>query len=527
MEESRGLSRRKFIAAAGLTGAAAFGFTLAGCAPRDSSSSEVGTQGSIGDVTWSEEADIVIVGCGAAGWAASHEATQAGDSVIILEKNSMIGGDMSICAGILPGYDSEYTKAQGVTATGEDCWQEYLARGENPHGLPPQDVIEYVFKNCGENIDFLADAGVEWQRIAVQAHYSAHDIFFEAHKGGAVGGGSFVEPMKGSIEESGATLMTGTRGTKLIVGEEGRVVGITASQNGKDLNIKAKKAVILTTGGYSGNAKLIGAFAEQWQGVAGSGQPTNIGDGLLMAMDLGALTTRTQDGGFILANSEYGTGANVNADCLYKGFICDQRGNRCINEGASYATNDLVDQFEAQFARQEEDYLWLVIDSSPDSLEAFTVNNETHGTQFVTADTLESLASSMGVDAASLTASAAAFSASAGELVDPVYGERTSGYPIHAVATGPFHALKLGPSIVMTTGGLKSSLTGQVLRAKQVGVVDDVRPEDEGSLLEAIPGLYAAGMIAEWTCFTGWSCTSCFTLGRLAGRSAVKEEPWS
>lgn len=526
MGENRDMSRRGFIAATGLTGAAALGAALVGCAPQTPSSSD-GERNITGtDVEWTDEADIVIVGCGAAGWAASHEATQAGDSVIILEKNPMVGGDMSINAGILPGYDTDFTRAQGVTTTGEECWQEYLARGENPHGLPPQNVVEYVFKNCGDNIDFLADAGVEWHRAGIQAHYSAYDIFFEAHNGDIVGGGSFVVPMQNSIKQSGATLMTDTRGTDLVTNEEGRVIGVTASQNGKDINLKAKKAVILTTGGYSGNAKLIGAFAEQWQGVAGSGQPTNIGDGLLMAMELGAITTRTQDGGFILANSEYGTGANVNADCLYRGFICDQQGNRCINDGASYATNDLVDQFETQFAHQDEDYLWLVIDSSPDSLEAYTVNNETHGTQFITAETLEDLASDMGVNPDNLLSEAASFSANAGEIVDPVYGERTSGYPIHAVETGPFHALKLGPSIVMTTGGLKSSMTGQVLRAKRVGVNDDVKPEDEGTMLETIPGLYAAGMIAEWTCFTGWSCTSCFTLGRLAGQSAVKEEPW-
>lgn len=526
MGNIEGISRRNFVAAAGLAGIATVGTALTGCAPQSQQSSEAATAINSADVEWADEADIVIVGCGAAGWAASHEATEAGARVIILEKNPMIGGDMAICAGILPGYDSEYTKAQGVTATGDECWKEYVDRGENPHGLPPQDVTEYVFKNCGENIDFLAGAGVEWTRIDIQAHYSSYDIFFEAHYNNIVGGGSFVEPMAKSIEESGATLMTGTRGKKLITNDEGRVIGITASQGSKDIHIKAKKAVILTTGGYSGNAKLIGSFAEQWQGVAGSGQPTNIGDGLLMAMELGAVTTRTQDGGFILANSEYGTGANVNADCLYKGLICDQKGNRCINEGASYATNDLVEQFEAQFARQDEDYLWLVIDSSEDSLESYTINNETHGTQFVTADTLEELAGTMGVDPANLVNAATTFSASAGELVDPVYGERTSGYPIHAVEIGPFHALKLGPSIVMTTGGLKSSMTGQVLRAKPVGVTDNVTPEDDTEILETVPGLYAAGMIAEWTCFTGWSCTSCFTLGRLAGQSAITEEPW-
>lgn len=130
----------------------------------------------------------------------------------------------------MPGYETEYTVSQGVTATAEECWQEYLERGENPHGVPPQDVIEYVFKNCSENIDILAEHGVEWQRADIQAHYSAYDIFFEAHYGDIVGGGSFVEPLKAIIDETGATLMTNTRGKRLITNAEGRVIGIEADR---------------------------------------------------------------------------------------------------------------------------------------------------------------------------------------------------------------------------------------------------------------------------------------------------------
>lgn len=524
MENRKGISRRNFMTVAGFAGVAAASGLMSGCSsePQDTQA-DTSAAVSADEINWTDEADIVVVGCGAAGFGATYEATKAGASVLVLEKNGLPGGDMAVCAGILPGYDSTYTKEQGVTATGEDCFEEYVARGANPHGLPPQDVIEYMFKNCGDNIDILAEAGVEWQRANIQEHYSSYDIFFEAHKGDVVGGGAFVDPITKIVEDSGATLLVNTRGKKLILNPEGRVIGIFALQDEEEVYFKANKAVILTTGGYSANSKLIGAFAEQWQGVAGSGRPSTLGDGLLMAMELGALTTRTQSGGFILCNSEYGTGANVNADLLYRGFICDQSGNRCINDGASYATNDLVDQFAAQFARQEEDYLWLVVDSSEDTSEAFETNNSTHRTEFVSAETLEELAATMGVDPANLTAAAQKISAHAGELVDPEFGERTSGYPMHAVQEGPFHALKLGPSIVMTTGGLKASMSCQVLKTKSPGVVDDVTPEDDTEILEPIPGLYAAGMISEWTCFTGWSCTSCITLGRLAGKTAAEE----
>ncbi|MFR5091320.1 MAG: hypothetical protein ACLTDR_04190 [Adlercreutzia equolifaciens] len=60
-----------------------------------------------------------------------------------------------------------------------------------------------------------------------------------------------------------------------------------------------------------------------------------------------------------------------------------------------------------------------------------------------------------------------------------------------------------------------------------MGDADAVAPTDETELTEPIPGLYAAGMIAEWTCFTGLvPCISCMTLGHLAGINAAKEESW-
>ena len=54
----------------------------------------------------------------------------------------------------------------------------------------------------------------------------------------------------------------------------------------------------------------------------------------------------------------------------------------------------------------------------------------------------------------------------------------------------------------------------------------DLTPAGEGELFEAVPGLYAGGEVVEWSCYTGWSCTSCFTLGRIAGRAAAAAEAW-
>ena len=490
-------------------------------------SANVKTAWAAGDEpAWDHEAEVVVVGGGCSGWAATWECVKAGVSTIVIEKNGSFGGDMVVCQGLLPGYDTDYTRSMGVTATADEVWQEYLDRGQNPHGLPPQDVTEHNFRTAGENIDFMADCGVQWQRADVQSHYSQYDIFFQCAYDDIIGGAGFLTPMTDYFESCGAELLMNTRAVELVTNEGGRVVGVRCQQDGKDVYVKGTRGVVLCTGAYTSNSKLIGMFAEQWGGVSSCTRPTSTGDGLVMAMALGAVTVRTQDGGFFLGNTVYNTGKNIAADLLYHGMIVSAQGKRCINDGASYANNDLINEFERQFAQQPEDYLWFVC--SEEAKEYYDLNSATYGLtdeDYVSGDTLVALAEAMGVNADDLVQAAADVTAGAGELVDPVYGERTSNFPMPAVETGPFHAIKMAPSIVMTTGGLKANLDGVVLRAKGVEVLNDLTPEDTTEIFEAIPGLFAGGEIVEWSCYTGWSCNSCFSLGRLAGAAAAANEP--
>lgn len=506
------ITRRSFVA--GASAAALAGAALA--APAQAAEAPA----------WDYEAEVVVVGGGCSGWAATWECTKAGVSTIVIEKNGAFGGDMAVCQGLLPGYDTDYTRSMGVTATADEVWQEYLDRGQNPHGLPPQDVTEHNFRTAGENIDFMAECGVRWQRADVQAHYSQYDIFFQCAYEDLIGGAGFVTPMTDYFESCGAQLLLNTRAMELVTNGEGRVVGVRCQQDGKDVFVRGTRGVVLCTGAYTSNSKLIAMFAEQWGGVSSCTRHTSTGDGLVMAMALGAVTVRTQDGGFFLGNTVYNTGKNIAADLLYHGMIVSGSGKRCINDGASYANNDLINEFERQFALQPEDYLWFVC--SDEAREYYELNNATYSLtddDYVSGETLEELAQAMGVDAEGLVSAAETVSASAGELVDPVYGERTSNFPMPVVQTGPFHAIRMAPSIVMTTGGLKANMGGAVLRAKGVEVLNNLSPEDDTEIFEAIPGLFAGGEVVEWSCYTGWSCNSCFSLGRLAGAAAAVNEP--
>ena len=263
-----GVTRRQFVSGCAAASAAAVGgvATAANASPISAS-----------QITWDYETEVVIVGGGCAGWGAVYEATQAGASVIQIEKTGALGGDMVINAGILPGWGTEYTQAAGVEATTEQMWEEYLAT-DDPLGTPPQDVMKYVYENCGQNIDFFANAGVEWTYMGLQEWYSQYPVFFQAGYGDLVGGASFREPMLNSIAACGIEPMLNTRAQKLITNDDGRVVGVQAHTESGDINIKATRGVILATGGYTSNSKLISIFAEQYQGMGSAAREHNIGD---------------------------------------------------------------------------------------------------------------------------------------------------------------------------------------------------------------------------------------------------------
>lgn len=220
------------------------------------------------------------------------------------------------------------------------------------------------------------------------------------------------------FEGCGAELLMNTRAVELVTNGDGRVVGVRCQQDGKDIYVKGTRGVVLCTGSYTFSSKLIGMFVEQWGGVSSCTRPTSTGDGLVMAMALGAVTVRTQDGGFFLGNTVYNTGKNIAADLLYHGMVVSAQGERCINDGASYANNDLIGEFERQFAQQPEDYLWFVC--SEEAKEYYDLNNATYGLadeDYVSGDTLEELAEAMGVNAGDLAQAAADVTAAANEPV--------------------------------------------------------------------------------------------------------------
>jgi succinate dehydrogenase/fumarate reductase flavoprotein subunit len=155
MKEWKGISRRDFLkgAAAGAVGVAAVG-VLGGCSPSESNSDEAKSY----NVSETKSADIVVVGSGASGICATVQAAELGAQVILLESNSVLGGNGILTEGML-AIGSSLQKASGV---GTDItFREVIATEQEffnyrVNALFWKDLVE----NSADNLEWLIKNGV-------------------------------------------------------------------------------------------------------------------------------------------------------------------------------------------------------------------------------------------------------------------------------------------------------------------------------------------------------------------------------
>jgi len=153
------LTRRNFLAGAGFMGAA-MGLGLAGCTSgspaepaADDSLSATG-EGSEAGIEWAREADVVVLGYGAAGAATAIEAADNGASVLIVEKESLPGGSMARCGGAIMGAGTRVQKELGYEDTPDDMYQWIMTCTD---GACPDYIARAYADRCGANVDWLED----------------------------------------------------------------------------------------------------------------------------------------------------------------------------------------------------------------------------------------------------------------------------------------------------------------------------------------------------------------------------------
>lgn len=509
--------------------------------------------------TWTYEADLVIVGSGSAAYCAAIEAAEAGASVLVLEKSGIIGGDSKLCGGAMMGTGFEgQEELSGYEGDTPEKFANQMLRWAQ--GFGDAEIIREACMRSGDAINWMIGLGRTFTSVDLVPPIWALDA---GHEDEALAprvifsneGGEADTGLEGAGNAHFAILESTVKGfdnvatkvnaevTHILRNEDGEVIGVEFLNNGEPAFAKAHKAVVLACASVDNNPEMaaqLGLNQQLWglkmreigmDDPYCHDMPSNTGDGLRMAMELGAALQLTSaccmpDLHYFGGVSEYFTGS-VTGSNPYKSWknegtiLVNPMGRRFVAEdsGWGYTVTEVAKQLFAN-GWQPSDPLgkqvWAICDNDHFfqwELQGQNVLAEDGGS-IIKRDTLEELAEAIGVPAENLVEECERWNGYCETGVDTQFDRRVD---FGTIKTGPFYADPEKPKVLGTFAGVKSNLKAEVI---------------SGATGEPIPRLYAAGTVAggnysgPFYFGCGWSILNTVVWGREAGQNAAALEPW-
>ena len=480
--------------------------------------------------TWDKVTDVVVIGFGCAGAAAAIEAHDTGAKAVLLEKEAEPGGSTAICGGVIYAAGTPLQEKYGIHDSPNEMFKYWMATGK---GLNDPELVRVIADRSSENVDWLLELGAK----AVFFGYSGAEFLPEfaavtppkprGIKFEGEGAGLF-KILNNAVLERKIEVLLETKAIELIVNTKREVIGVKAEGKGKELYICAKKGVIITTGGFGHNRKMLKDYSPKGYKSISVNPACNTGDGIQMARALGAdlkvmhetigvpgtEVSRLRRGVPVVAPS-----AGIDLPAIF----VDKNGKRFVDESLYY------DYLNEVFLVQETAF--LIFDESVRKIGGsgiiqgitfgmsmialgFTneMDEEIKEGIVVQAPTIKDLATKIGLNPTELENTVNVFNENAKSGVDPKFG-RTRGLGI--IKNPPFYAIETRPAFFDTIGGVSINVKAQVLDVfnKIIPRLYAAGRTTGGTIGEVYPG--SGSDIQEGTCF-----------GRIAGRNAAAEESW-
>ncbi len=524
LPEEKKLTRREFIKGAAVAGAAAATAGTLGVTPAMAAG--------VPD-KWDKEVDVIVCGTGFAGLAAAITASEAGAKVVVLEKakkeheggNSKVSGNM------------------WWTPTNADEGFQYV-KALAFDGLTDDESLKALVAEQVKLNDWLSSKfGVKPAPIGGLFQPEHPELPGNAcvrtwgNDGKTLSSQLYI-PIREYADKIKLEFMYETPAKELIQAPTGEIVGVKAEQAGKPITIKAKRGVVLGTGGFEFNFEMAKQFLPGWP-VYGRGSPYNTGDGIKMAQMVGADLWHMNNtlGGFgCLMVKEYAP-ILINLSMPADGYIfTDKFGQRFMNEkrdnrhGFGHKEYQLFfDGVIGQFTRNP---WWTVFDQATAAKGPVAGNQGTKFTWFVAnmgytwskdnsaevakgwilkADTIPDLAAKMNVDPKVLQATLDKYNGFVKNKVDAEFGRPEKN--LLPLDKGPFYAMQTYPATYNTQGGPRRNAKCQIVNA----------------LGNPIPRLYSAGEMGSfwgWMYNGGGNNAEALCTGQIAARNAAALKPW-
>ena len=487
------------------------------------------------------DADVVVVGAGGAGMTAAITAAAEGKTVVILESQSMVGGNsVRATGGMNAGktvYQDEnefgesagvektlktaaekYADNETITALAKTVSEQWAAYQADPtgyfdsvelmeldtmiggKGINDPELVETLCANSADAIDWLDEHGITLHNVSSFGGASVKRIHRPVNaEGKTVSVGSYMIPLlQENCEKAGVKMMLDTTATEILTDANGAAVGVKATgASGETVTVNAK-AVILASGGFGANLDMVVKYKPELKGFMTTNAPGIQGQGIEMAQAIGAATV-DMDQIQIHPTVEANTAALITEGLRGDGAILiNEEGQRFIDE---VGTRDVVSAAEIA---QTGSYSWLVVDQAMADASSVIQGYIKKG-YTVTGTTYEELGKAMGVDAAAFAETMEKWNGYVEAKNDPDFGRTSFANPLN---TAPYYAVKVTAGVHHTMGGLKINANTEVLNEKG----------------EVIPGLFAAGEVTggvHGANRLGGNAVADFTVfGRIAGAAA-------
>ncbi|MBE1549504.1 succinate dehydrogenase/fumarate reductase flavoprotein subunit [Mycobacterium sp. OAS707] len=495
---------------------------------------------------WDTEVDVVVLGSGGAGLTAALTAASNGASVEVYEKAATVGGTTAVSGGIvwipahsrasdgeLPVEDAmAYLRAQSLGFMDDELMETFVRTGaemldyveahselqfeiaegfpdykpELPGGRPgggrSLNARPFDLARLGEWRDRITSFPADFSNVGIDAETRARIHASVDNEDGdfCVAGTALIAGLLKGLLDVGAAPRTNARAVELI-GDSSSITGVRIDVDGMDIRVGARRGVVLATGGFEWDTKLVEAYLRGPMHGAVS-PPNNTGDGLRMAMAHGADLANMGEAWWVpivqLPGDTFQGHPRSRSVRLERtrprSIIVNRSGKRFLNEAGEY--NSMAGPFQYLDPRggYANDPAWIVFDSLHLKRYGFlgVAPGEPAPEWFCPSADLAELEAKTGIDADGLARTLAAWNDNVAHDTDPDFGRGSSAYDgywgddkatttagktLGPIDTAPYYAVPVSVGAMGTKGGPRTDRDGRVLHVN-------------GSV---IPGLFAAG----------------------------------
>jgi fumarate reductase flavoprotein subunit len=510
--EEKGLSRRSVLKGAVALGAIAAGGGMA---------LNLATPGTAEAIVrklpakWDETWDVIVVGSGFAGLAAAAEAAAGGAKTVILEKMPTYGGNSIINGGVYAAWDSDLHLRQKL-GLGEDSAKQHMEdtlKGGDFYNIP--ELVTVVATGSPDALNWMMKEGGAKLRNSV-TRAGGHTAY-RTHTASIMVGREFTEALRKICEKRGVKPILNSPVSwiwRKDADPKSPVLGVEVKRGRRTLNLRARKGVVLASGGFSWDIQMRLAHNPRLvKEFNCTNQKGATGEMIRYAQAIGADTLQMN---FIqlypFAEPETGI---LDQPAVYP-FNGPGYGIIYVTKEGKRFVNELERRDVCAFAQ---------INLGPNAKPTYTIFNEPMITKmggtkedveagmkkgrFIQANSIPELAKKLGMPEQNLVDTVNKYNKYIEAGKDPDFNKPITKVMIPLVE-GPFYGLAQWPAVHHCMGGVRINAKAQVI---------DV-------FNQVIPNLFAAGEVAGGVHGSNRlgsnAIPDCVVFGRVAGTSAAK-----